>query len=292
MYTLTDFINFLRYFKSDIDCLRYIADIKWPNNQYKCLKCGHNNYCKGKQELSRRCTKCKYDESIKAHTAFENLGFDILLAFHILYRLSVKKKGMSSYELSKEYSLSQKTCFNFRNKVQMIMKSSEKHPLTGFVDVDEFVVGGPEEGKKGRSHGKKKLIIVALERVNEKQFGRAYARHIKDFSSKQFRPFFDSHISREAKLRTDNWASYKPLKKDYPYLEQEKSDDGKNFRELHIHIMNFKSWLRGIHHHCSQDYMQGYLNEYHFRFNRRNHLDTIFHNLIKKMVHADIQLSK
>ena len=93
-------------------------------------------------------------------------------------------------------------------------------------------------------------------------------------------------------MRTDNWASYKPLKKDYPYLEQEKSDDGKNFRELHIHIMNFKSWLRGIHHHCSQDYMQGYLNEYHFRFNRRNHLDTIFHNLIKRMVHPEIQSNK
>lgn len=274
-----------------MDCYNYLANIKWPSDKYKCQKCGHNTFCKGKKTLSRRCTRCKYDESTTARTAFENLEFDILLAFHMLYRLSVKKKGMSSYELSNEFDVSQKTCWNFRKKIQNVMQSSKNHPLTGFVDIDEFMVGGPEEGKKGRSHGKKKLVIVALERLSEGGFGRAYAWHIKDFSTKEFKLFFESHISKEAKIRTDNWASYKPLKKDYPFLEQEQSNDGKNFRELHIHIMNFKSWLRGIHHHCSQKYMQGYLNEYHFRFNRRNHLDTIFHKLAERIVFPENQVN-
>lgn len=30
------------------------------------------------------------------------------------------------------------------------MKSSLKNPLTGIVHVDEFVIGGPEKGKKGK----------------------------------------------------------------------------------------------------------------------------------------------
>jgi len=59
---------------------------------------------------------------------------------------------------------------------------------------------------------------------------------------------------------------------------------GNNFRELHIQIMNFKGWLRGIHHHCSKTHMQGYLDEYCFRYNRRNNLDTIFHKLAERMV--------
>jgi len=54
---------------------------------------------------------------------FERLGFDIVKAFHFLYRLSVKKKGMPSYELANEFSLSQKTCWAFRNKVQFAMKT-------------------------------------------------------------------------------------------------------------------------------------------------------------------------
>lgn len=48
--------------------------------------------------------------------------------------------------------------------------------------------------------------------------------------------------------------------------------------------MNIKSWLRGIHHHCSEERLQGYLDEYHFRFNRRNNMEAIFDLLIRRMV--------
>ncbi len=67
-------------------------------------------------------------------------------------------------------------------------------------------------------------------------------------------------------------------------IEQRKSEKGKSFPQMHIHIMNVKGWLRGIHHHCSKERMQGYLDEYHFRFNRRNNMDTIFDVLIRRMV--------
>ena len=67
-------------------------------------------------------------------------------------------------------------------------------------------------------------------------------------------------------------------------LEQIKSENGKSFQDVHIHIMNLKGWLRGIHHHCSKERLQGYLDEYHFRYNRRSNMDTIFDSLIRKMV--------
>ena len=51
--------------------------------------------------------------------------------------------------------------------------------------------------------------------------------------------------------------------------------------------MNMKGWLRGIHHHCSSERMQGYLDEYHFRYNRRNNMETIFDTLLKRMVRND-----
>ena len=73
------------------------------------------------------------------------------------------------------------------------------------------------------------------------------------------------------------------FEKKYPYLEQIPSDKGANFPELHIQIMNIQGWLRGIHHHCSKEHLQDYLDEYHYRYNRRNHMDTIFDNLICRM---------
>lgn len=76
-----------------------------------------------------------------------------------------------------------------------------------------------------------------------------------------------------------------PEEEGFSNLQQRASDKGKGYPELHIHIMNIKGWLRGIHHHCSKEHRQGYLDEYHFRYNRRNDMDTIFDVLIQRMVY-------
>ena len=75
---------------------------------------------------------------------------------------------MSSLELSKEFELRQKTCWEFKWKIQQAMQSSKQYKLTGEVHVDEFFIGSPEEQKRGRrSKGKKKLVILALEKVKD-----------------------------------------------------------------------------------------------------------------------------
>ena len=163
------------------------------------------------------------------------------------------------------------------------MKSSLKSPLTGLVHVDEFVIGGPEEGKKGRSKGLKKLVVLAVE-ILEDGVGRAYAEVIEHSSAIELGGFLKKYVSQEAEVISDKWKGYSPLKKEFKNLKQIASEEGKNFKELHVHIMNIKGWLRGIHHHCSKERMQNYLDEYHFRYNRRSNMDTIFDVLIKKMV--------
>ena len=275
-------IKFNQRFKDDNDCLEYLAEVKWLNG-YKCKHCSNDRFGNGKNIHNKRCTKCRYDESPTAGTMFEKLKFSILIAFHIVFKISTKKKGMSSLELSNEFELRQMTCWAFKMKLQQVMKSSLKSPLTGIIHVDEFVVGGPEVGKKGRSKGLKKLIVLAGEIV-EDGVGRAYADVIEHSSAIELGGFLTKYVSREAEVVSDKWKGYTPLKKEFKNLKQVASEDGKNFKELHIHIMNIKGWLRGIHHHCSKDRMQNYLDEYHFRYNRRSNMDTIFDVLIRKMV--------
>lgn len=276
-------IKFYKEFSTDEDCFRYLADIKWNGVFFICRKCGHSKYYKGVKPFSRRCMKCKYDESPTSGTMFDKCKFPLLLAFHIAFKISTKKKGMSSLELSQEFELRQKTCWEFKWKIQQAMQSSKKHPINGLVHVDEFYIGGEEEDKRGRSKGDKKLVVIALEIVDG-GVGRAYAQCIDNSSSASFKPFFEMYISKDAKVITDKWRGYIPIKKTYPNLEQIKSENGKSFQDIHIHIMNLKGWLRGIHHHCSKNRLQGYLDEYHFRYNRRSNMDTIFDSLIKKMV--------
>lgn len=275
-------ISFNKRFKDNEDCYEYLSLIKWDLG-FVCKKCNHDKYYNGKKPFSRRCLRCKYDESPTANTMFNKLKFSILIAFHIAFKISTKKKGMSSLELSNEFELRQKTCWTFKNKVQSSMKSSLKSPLKGIVHVDEFVIGGPEEGKKGRSKGLKKLIVLAIE-ILEDGVGRAYAEVIENSSAKELGGFLEKYVSKDAEIITDKWRGYLPLKTKFLKLKQVASEDGKNFKELHIHIMNIKGWVRGIHHHCSKEHMQNYLDEYHFRYNRRSNMGTIFDVLIKKMV--------
>ena len=94
-------ITFNRRFKEDLDCYEYLSLIKWENG-FVCRKCNYDKYYNGKKPFSKRCLKCKYDESPTTNTMFEKLKFSILIAFHIVFKISTKKKGMSSMELSNE----------------------------------------------------------------------------------------------------------------------------------------------------------------------------------------------
>jgi len=60
-----------------------------------CRKCNYDKYYNGKKPFSRRCLRCKYDESPTANTMFNKLKFSILISFHIAFKISTKKKGIS-----------------------------------------------------------------------------------------------------------------------------------------------------------------------------------------------------
>lgn len=107
---------------------------------------------------------------------------------------------------------------------------------------------------------------------------------INDYSGQSLKNMFDKHISKENTLvRTDGWTGYGPRNQEWN-IETVPSNKGKIYPEMHTIIMNLKSWLRGIHHKCSEKHMQAYLNEFFYRFNRRGFIKSIFHNLIEKMV--------
>jgi hypothetical protein len=283
MFTGVTLSEFNSRFKTDSDCLSYLYELKWGNG-FKCRKCNHSESRKGNSSFDRRCLNCGYEESATAQTLFHKVKFSLRSAFYICYRVCVAKKGMSSTELSRELGLRQMTCWAFKRKVQQAMSSSGKFKLTGQIEVDEFAVGGVDAREKGRSKGRKKLVALIVERKPNNKIGRVYAHQIEDYSAEEIGQVLEKYVDQsEANIKADCWRAYTTLSKSWN-INQVKSNQGKNFEKLHTVIMNFKGWLRGIHHKCSQEHMQGYLNEYCYRMNRRNHLKTAFHKLIDRMV--------
>jgi hypothetical protein len=104
-------------FHSDEKCYEFLADLKWSNG-FKCRKCGNSNYCTGKTPHSRRCTRCKTEESASAGTIFHNCKFPVSKAFYIAYHVCKGKQDLSSYEFARRLSLRQMTCWNFKTKIR------------------------------------------------------------------------------------------------------------------------------------------------------------------------------
>ena len=106
--------------------MKFVADVKWEAG-FVCRSCGHTNYCEGKTPHSRRCTRCKKEESTTAHTIFHNIKFPLNKAFFIAYNVCVLGNEFSSYNFSDQLGLNQMTCWKFRKRIQNCMLSVEKN---------------------------------------------------------------------------------------------------------------------------------------------------------------------
>ena len=282
MFSTLSVFEFQKQFAERNACYEYLSALKWEKG-FVCKKCGCTSYTKGYDPFARRCAVCRYDESATAHTIFHNLKFNIQKAFYAVFRYC-KKKGISSYELAKETGISQPTAWLFHRKLQQAFASSGQHPLTGEVHIDEFVTGGPEKGKPGRSDGKKKKTLLMAEIRPAGKIGRVYLHEIADYTSETLYPVIEKIVAKDAIIVTDKYPSYARLKETFPAAKRRKSNAGKGFPAIHQQIMNFKGWLRGIHHQCSEKHYQNYLDEYCFRTNRRNTEKFIFRNIMQRIV--------
>lgn len=280
--------EFRKQFSTEESCYDFLIQQKWGDG-YACKKCNHEGYKKGEFARDRRCKKCGYNESPTSNTLFHSIKLSLPLAFEMAFRICVSKKGISSIGLCREYGVNLKTAYNFRRKIQASMKSSEAHPLKGLVHVDEFVYGGVDVGCQGRSSESDKLkICIAVEIIPAKDnksetMGRAYALPIENYSSEELKKLFTTHIDKAASIVTDKWSGYSPLKKDYK-IAQKESNSGANFLSIHNLILNFKTWIRGTHHHISSAQLKHYLNEYCFRFNRRTWMNKMPIFVLKNVV--------
>ena len=280
-YQSLTLFEFRQQFPDDHACHKHLAQLKWPDG-FICEKCKHTHYCKGKLDRTRQCTRCGYQATPTSGTLFHKVKFPVLKAFYIVYFIATNKQGISSTELSRKLGLRQKTCWSFKQKVMKAMAGSLRSPMLGKVEVDETVTGQEEAGTRGRQNKDKKLVVVAIERES-KGIGRMYARVIKDGSHASLKPFFADHISPKATIKTDEWKGYGPFSADFPNLEQIPSGKkGVNFPDMHRAIMMLKAWLRGTHH--AVEHLQGYLDEYCYRFNRHLMKGKIFDNLLGRMV--------
>jgi transposase-like protein len=277
-------VEFLKTFSTKENCFSYLAHHKWHNG-FICPHCNCSEEANCNQMHAKRCKSCQRVISATSNTLFHKMKFGIEKAFYIVFKMSATTKSISAEQLSKTVGVNRKTALLFQQKVRLAMKSSGKYPLKGQVEVDEAFIGQQEAGAIGRGAQEKAQIAIAVEKNGVTGIKRVYIHKIDNASSSQLKVLFEAHISPLATVLTDKWKGYTPLTEAFN-ITQEKSQPDKNFKVMHRCIQQVKSWIRGVHHSVHHDYLQGYLNEFCYRINRSQSKETIFDNLLVRMVNG------
>lgn len=275
-------IEFLERFSTQAACFEYLAHHKWSSG-FVCPNCKSTQEHNCKIAYHKRCKNCLKFISPTTNTLFHKVKFGIVKAFYIVFKMSATTKSISAEQLAKTIGVNRKTALLFQQKVRLAMKSSGDYPMLGQIEVDEAFIGQKEENNIGRGAEEKAQIVVAVEKSGVFGVKRMYVQMIENASSKELMKIFESHISKNATVLTDKWRGYSPITQLYN-ITQEKSQPDTNFKVMHRCIQQLKSWLRGIHHSVNHKYLQGYLDEFCYRINRSIHKNTIFENLLSRMV--------
>lgn len=276
--------GFKKRFNKDEDCYKYLSELKWADESFVCKRCGHTHYCKGHLPYARRCTRCKHDESPLAGTVFEKIKFSLLTAFQLIFDFCTIERRASTITLSSKYDIRQKTIWEFKHKVQQSIGCMNVEMLGNNVYLGKFII---EDNRKRQATNN---IVVALEISGNGGVGRAYAEIIDCTSDKATKEFLERHchpsttifISKEKEndILINGWS-------DVQFFSNNEAVE-----MLNEHISELKNWLCGNHRNCSHEHIQGYLNEYYFRFNLRKQKSIMFSTLVSHMANTSPKRTK
>jgi hypothetical protein len=111
-------------------CLEFIAAEKWSEG-FVCKKCGHTNFCAGKKPHSRRCTRCKHEESAIAHTIFHGCHLPLTQAFRLAYQVC-HNPSVSTYELARQLDTRQMTCWKLKKRMMECIETHGELKIVSF----------------------------------------------------------------------------------------------------------------------------------------------------------------
>lgn len=259
-------------FNDDAACRAYLAALRWPEG-FVCPG------CQGREGLAVRrdqwrCLTCRRETSAIAGTVFQDSKLPLTVWFRAMWQVTSQKNGVSALGLQRVLGLgSYKTAWTVLHKLRRAMVRPGRERLRGIVEVDEAYWGGKEAGVHGRQTYDKALIAVAAE-ADGTGIGRIRLRHVPDTNRATLHGFITEVIEPGSTVQTDGLQAYRELQgyvHDRQVQTRQPEDAAHLLPRAHRIISLLKRWLLGTHQGAvASDYLQDYLDEFTFRFNRRN----------------------
>ena len=294
--------DLLKAFPTEQSCIDHLERLSWNGNPVspfdtdsKVYKCAGNKY---------KCKNTGKYFNVRTGTIFDNTKIPLQKWFLALYVFSSHKKGISSHQLAKDISVTQKSAWFLLHRLRYAFDHPNFKAVGGnIVEIDECGIGGQSYYK----HADKKVKNEFGATISGKtpvmglreRGGNVKAMVITDRTKETLLPVVYENVAPDSILMTDDLLAYQSLKANYEHYSVNHS--AKEFVNGMAHtngIENFWSHLKrgidGIYHWVSKDHLQSYVDEFTLRFNTRKfgtqgRFDLILGSIAgKKMTYQDL----
>lgn len=289
----TTFRDFHAMFPDDDACVEYLAQWRWPDG-FVCPGCEGTRAVRLRTRPLWQCSSCRRQTSVTAGTVLHRTKLPLTTWLYALWLLARRKVSTSAYQFQKETGIgSYKSAWGLLHKVRLVLAEGGDYPLhRGSVEVDESMLPGVGGHRRHLGRGGA-WILGAVERIDRpgrrSRAGNVRLQAAQRADKAVLQRFIRGHVRRGARVVTDGLGAYRwlgdagyeheahALNKDYDVLAAV-------LPQVHLLFTNVKAWLVGTFHGVCARYLDRYLREYAYRFNRRRRDPDTFGFLARRVM--------
>jgi len=278
-------------FRSQQECLDFLEKRRWKDG-VKCAYCKSSNVSKHTEEgqTSRfQCSSCRKSFSVLVGTIFEASKLSLLKWFMAISLMVEAKKGISALQLSRHLDVNYKTAWSISHKIRKAMKENNQELFAGIVQMDETYIKTKKDDDDKMDGGSKKKLnntpVVAMS--ND---GKITAMKVDNIQGKTLLDIALSKAQIGSTFHTDSSFAYASFKEFFNHQKVKHAVEFVSKNKVHTNGVEtfwslLKRGIRGNFHHISKKYLQDYINEFQFRFNRRAFKsEVIFDDILNGML--------
>jgi transposase len=285
-YTINDFN---RQFPDYDACFEHLREQRFPGGIAHCAMCREkrqHHRVKGRPVYA--CDECLTQISPMAGTIFEHSSTSLRLWYYAMYLMASTRCGISAKQIQRETGVTYKTAWRMFRQIRSLLSDTDMQLEGSAVEVDEMYFGGKRKGGTGRPMRGDKVKSPVLGMVERK--GRVIALTIPDTTAKTLVGTVHEYVLPKSTIFTDELQAYNTMPGKREYTHRRINHSSKVYVQGDVHtntIEGFWSLVKrgigGVYHQVSQKYLQSYLNEYSFRYNRRDQGNLIFNAFLQRV---------
>jgi len=293
-------IDFIEQFPDEASCKSKFKEYR-DHVGVICSKCGGKEHYWKRDKEQYECKKCRTRTTLKSGTVMHKSKLPYRYWFITMHLLTSTKKSFSSKEIQRQLGHKRyHPIWHMVHKLREAMgKRDGEYVLAGRIELDEgyFATEIPEEEKRkplkrGRGSQKKSKVLVMAESEfvespkkgqKPKRVGYLKMKVIEDLKSETINALVEELANEASQVDTDDSTSYVNLKKYIPIHNSQvipKEKVGEILPWVHIAISNAKRQLLNSYHNIKPEFLQNYLDEFCYKFNRRYFGEALFNRLL------------